>query len=105
MPITSAAKKALKVNKRQRKENDITRAKVKGALKGARLAIENSEKDADKKISLAYRELDMASKKIGLPVYLLVGMVFGGLTMAVNLPRRESGTGTIPTFGSIVQNG
>ena len=63
MPITSAAKKALKVNKRQRKENDITRAKVKGALKGARLAIENSEKDADKKISLAYRELDMASKK------------------------------------------
>ena len=63
MPITSAAKKALKVNKRQRAENDITRAKVKGALKGARFAIESNESDVDKKVSQAYRELDMASKK------------------------------------------
>jgi len=63
MPITSSAKKALKVNKRQKAENDITRAKVKGALKGARLAIDANEKDVDKKISEAYRELDMASKK------------------------------------------
>ena len=63
MPITSAAKKALKVNKRQRAENDITRAQVKGAIKGAKLAIDNKENDVDSKISLAYRELDMASKK------------------------------------------
>lgn len=63
MPITSSAKKALKVSKRQRAENDITRAKIKDALKGARLAIENKEKDVDKKISMAFKELDMASKK------------------------------------------
>ncbi len=34
-----------------------------------------------------------------------VGMIFCGLTIAASAARRGSGTGTTPTFGSIVQNG
>src|SRR5690625_3190893 len=34
-----------------------------------------------------------------------VGTVFFGFTSSVNLFKRSSGTSTIPTFGSIVQNG
>ena len=34
-----------------------------------------------------------------------VGITFCGLTMADSALRRGSGTGTTPTFGSIVQNG
>ena len=33
------------------------------------------------------------------------GMIFCGLTMSASASRRGSGTGTTPTFGSIVQNG
>ena len=60
MPITSSAKKALKVAKRKQIENKDRRKKYKSALKSARLS---SGKEAEKKISLAYRELDMAAKK------------------------------------------
>lgn len=63
MPRTSSAKKALKIEHRRAAENDITRAKVKNALKGARLSIVKAEKDMDAKISAAYRELDIAAKK------------------------------------------
>ena len=34
-----------------------------------------------------------------------VGITRCGLTIAVNLSKRGSGTGTIPVFGSIVQKG
>jgi hypothetical protein len=35
----------------------------------------------------------------------VVGMIFSGLAMAASCARRGSGTGTTPTFGSMVQNG
>jgi hypothetical protein len=35
----------------------------------------------------------------------VVGIVRLGLTIAANLSKRKSGTGTTPVFGSIVQNG
>ena len=35
----------------------------------------------------------------------VVGMVFFGLKSAESRSRRRSGTGTTPTFGSMVQNG
>jgi hypothetical protein len=34
-----------------------------------------------------------------------VGMVFCGFTSVESLSNRSSGTGTTPTFGSMVQNG
>lgn len=63
MPITSSAKKALRVSIDRKAINDATRAKVKEALKGARLAIAKGDKDVLEKISLAQRELDIAAKK------------------------------------------
>jgi small subunit ribosomal protein S20 len=63
MPLKQSAKKTLRIEHRRTAENDITRAKVKNALKGARIAVAKSDKDADKKISAAYRELDIAAKK------------------------------------------
>ncbi len=36
---------------------------------------------------------------------IVVGMSFCGLTMSDSWFSRGSGTGTMPTFGSIVQNG
>jgi hypothetical protein len=35
----------------------------------------------------------------------VVGTTFSGFAMAASAASRGSGTGTIPTFGSIVQNG
>lgn len=63
MPLTKSAKKALRVDRSKKAINDLTRAKVKSALKGARLAISNKEADAKEKVDLAYRELDLAAKK------------------------------------------
>ncbi|OGD64076.1 30S ribosomal protein S20 [Candidatus Berkelbacteria bacterium RIFOXYA2_FULL_43_10] len=63
MPLTSSAKKALRVSIDRKTINDATRAKVKEALKGARLAISRGDKDVAEKISLAQRELDIAAKK------------------------------------------
>ena len=36
---------------------------------------------------------------------ITAGVVFSGLYISVNLSNLSSGTATIPTFGSIVQNG
>jgi len=36
---------------------------------------------------------------------IVVGIVFAGFTMFVSTVSRGSGTGTTPTFGSMVQNG
>ncbi len=65
MAITKSAKKAIKTEKKKKADNDITRAKVKDALKGARLAIEKKAKEKEmlEKIAKAYRELDIAAKK------------------------------------------
>ena len=35
----------------------------------------------------------------------VVGRIFSGFAMAASASRRGSGTGTMPTFGSMVQNG
>lgn len=63
MPLTSSAKKALKQDRARREINDLTRHKIKSAVKAARLAIVAGEKDASEKLNAAYRELDVASKK------------------------------------------
>lgn len=63
MPITKSAKKALLVDRRRKAENDVTRARVKNALKGAKIAVRDGNKEATGLISAAYRELDIAAKK------------------------------------------
>ena len=63
MPLIKSAKKAIKTTKRQTEENRLVRAKVKDTLKGARIAITAGDKNVAEKISQAYRELDIATKK------------------------------------------
>ena len=63
MPLTSSAKKALATDKRRKIENDLTRAKVKSALKGAKIAIRENQKETPESISKAFSELDRAAKK------------------------------------------
>jgi small subunit ribosomal protein S20 len=63
MPLTKSAIKALKVSKRRKDENDITRAKIKNAVKGARISVANNGKDVAEKLQKLYRELDLAAKK------------------------------------------
>ncbi len=63
MPLTKSAKKALKTDQRRKLENDLVRAKIKNALKGAKISIAKKENDVSEKIQSLYRELDLASKK------------------------------------------
>jgi small subunit ribosomal protein S20 len=63
MPLIKSAKKALRVSIRRKKENDLTRSKIKSAVKGARFAVAKNEKDISDKLNILYRELDMAVKK------------------------------------------
>jgi len=65
MAITQSAKKAIKTSRTRKAQNDITRAKVKDALKSAKLAIDGKAKEKDilEKLAKAYRELDIATKK------------------------------------------
>jgi len=63
MPITKSAKKALRVDRTKKETNDLTRNKVKSAVKAAKLAISAGDKDVSEKLNAAYRELDIASKK------------------------------------------
>lgn len=63
MPITKSAKKALKVEHRRKGENDLIRAKIKGAVKGVRIGLRNGASDMAEKLQAAYRELDLAAKK------------------------------------------
>ena len=63
MPIIKSAKKALRVSLDKKANNDITRAKVKNAVKGIKIAIKAGDKKAGDKLSLAFRELDIAAKK------------------------------------------
>lgn len=63
MPLTKSAIKALKVDQRRKLENDQVRAKIKNAVKGARISIAKKDKDVATKLSSLYRELDTAAKK------------------------------------------
>lgn len=63
MPLTKSAKGALKVDRRRKEENDLIRAKIKSAVKGARLSIATSSDNVAEKIQALYKELDMAAKK------------------------------------------
>jgi len=63
MPITKSAIKALKVSQRRKIENDLTRAKIKSAVKGAKISIAKKDKDTAEKLRTLYRELDLAAKK------------------------------------------
>lgn len=63
MPLTKSAKKALATDKRRKAENDLTRAKIKSALKGAKIAIRENRDDVAELVSKAYKELDTAAKK------------------------------------------
>lgn len=63
MPITKSAIKALKVSQRRKIENDLTRAKIKSAVKGAKISIAKKDKDTAAKLQTLYRELDLAAKK------------------------------------------
>lgn len=63
MPIKKSAIKALKVSIRRKEENDLIRAKVKSAVKGAKLSIAAKKSDVASKIQTLYRELDLAAKK------------------------------------------
>lgn len=64
MPLTKSAKKALLTDRRRKVENDLTRAKVKSAIKGAKIAIREENTEAiNELMAKAYRELDIAAKK------------------------------------------
>ncbi|MEK9155903.1 MAG: 30S ribosomal protein S20 [Patescibacteria group bacterium] len=63
MPLTKSAKKALIVSHRRKAENDLVRAKVKGATKAVKIGIRLGEDGMASKLGQAYHELDIAAKK------------------------------------------
>jgi len=63
MPIIKSAKKALRTEARRKTENDETRAKVKNAVKGLKVAAAKGEKNVVDLLSSAYKQLDLAAKK------------------------------------------
>ena len=63
MPIIKSAKKALRVSAVRKAQNDLTRAKVKSAVKGLKIAVTKKTKDVSSLLQTAYRELDIAAKK------------------------------------------
>ena len=63
MPIIKSAKKALKIAARRKDENDLTRAKVKNAVKGLKIAVSKGDKKASDLLSDAHKQLDLAAKK------------------------------------------
>lgn len=63
MPIIKSAKKALRTADRRKEENDLTRAKVKNAVKGLKIAVVKGEKNASDLLKDAYKQVDLAAKK------------------------------------------
>jgi len=63
MPLTKSAKKALRVSVANKANNDLTRAKIKSAVKGVKLGIIQKKENVGELLSHAYRELDIAAKK------------------------------------------
>ena len=64
MPITDAAKKAIRQNKRRRERNQNIMNKMKRKIKNFKALIEdNKMKEAKEKLSEAYKAIDKAAKK------------------------------------------
>jgi len=64
MPITKAAKKALRQNLKRKKVNKVYKYKVKSLIKEVRgLVSEKKIKEAEKLLPQVYKALDKASKK------------------------------------------
>lgn len=63
MPIIKSAKKALRVSIRRKEINDLTRAKIKNAVKGVKVGLKTADSKTAELLSKAYRELDLAAKK------------------------------------------
>ena len=63
MPLTKSAKKALRVSVANKLNNDLTKAKIKSAVKGVKLGIIQKKENVGELLSKAYRELDIAAKK------------------------------------------
>ena len=63
MPIIKSAKKALRVSIRRNEINDLTRAKIKSAVKGVKIGLKTTDANSVELLSKAYRELDLAAKK------------------------------------------
>jgi small subunit ribosomal protein S20 len=63
MPIIKSAKKALQRSIENKTYNDLTRSKIKNAVKGFKVALRNKEENVQELLGLAYRELDIAAKK------------------------------------------
>lgn len=63
MPLIKSAKKALRVGQRRKEENDLVRAKIKSAVKGAKISIATKASDVASKLETLYKELDTAAKK------------------------------------------
>jgi len=63
MPIIKSAKKALRSSIAKKAINDVTRAKVRSAVKGVKIELSGDNKKTAELLSKAYRELDLAAKK------------------------------------------
>ena len=64
MPITSSAKKALRASKRKRVFNLKSKSNIKAAVKQVRdLNLAGKKKDAEARLSLAFKALDKAVKR------------------------------------------
>ncbi len=63
MPLIKSAKKALRASIQKKEYNDLTRAKIKSAVKGVKIGVKSDSKETAELLSKAYRELDIAAKK------------------------------------------
>lgn len=63
MPIIKSAKKALRVSEKRNIVNDLTRFKIKSAVKAVKVGIAKNDKNIPELLQKAYRELDIATKK------------------------------------------
>ncbi len=64
MPNTKSATKAVRVSQRRRVINLVTIGKYKDAVKAVRKAVlEKKQDEAQKALSLAFKQLDKAAKK------------------------------------------
>ncbi len=63
MPITRSAKKAVKVSAAKKTFNDRRRRTMREAVKSVRSAMKDSSRDAQAKLSDAYKAIDKAAKR------------------------------------------
>lgn len=62
MPKITGAKKALRQSKRRHIRNLESKSKIKAAVKGYKLALKEAPKDAQAKLSEAYKAIDKVLK-------------------------------------------